>query len=253
MRSDDARLGGDRPFSHVSNVTDYMRAVAEHVRKGPPQRRVLDIPAGNGKLAQMLREAGNAVVCADINREHPDYVYADMSKPLPFGDGEFDLAICLEGIEHLLDPVPLIGELVRVTRSGGEIIVSTPNVANFYSRLQFLFTGVFYQFNPAENPIMSPGELRDRGHVAPLPYFQLRYLFEHFGAGITTVMGDRWKKKALLPVYLVLLPLTWLWTHSLLRRGKQLQAARNNEMAGHMLSRPALFSRSLILVFEKKP
>jgi SAM-dependent methyltransferase len=228
-----------------------MRTVAQHVRAGPTGRRILDIPAGNGKLAQTLREAGNTVVCADINREHPDYVYADMSEALPFADGEFDVAICLEGVEHLVDPVPLIGELVRVTRPGGEIIVSTPNVSNFYSRLQFLFTGVFYQFNPADNPVVQAGELRDRGHIAPLTYFQLRFLFEHFGATVTAVLGDRWKKKALLPLYLVLLPLAWMWTRSLLVRSGQAHASRFDEMAAHMLSRPALFSRSLILVVEK--
>jgi len=251
VRLGEPKLGSDRPFSHVANVTDYMRTVAEHVRSGPSGRRILDVPAGNGRLGQMLRESGNTVVCADINREHPDYVYADMGKPLPFTDGEFDVAICLEGVEHLIDPVLLIGELVRVTRPGGEIIVSTPNVTNFYSRLQFLFTGVFYQFNPADNPEVKPGEMRDRGHIAPLTYFQLRYLFEQFGARVTGVLGDRWKKKALLPLYFALLPLARAWTRNLLLRGEQPNTSRHAEMAAHILSPPALFSRSLILVFEK--
>ncbi|HTT36066.1 MAG TPA: class I SAM-dependent methyltransferase [Burkholderiales bacterium] len=242
-----------RPFSHATNVTDYMRIVARRVLAGPAKRRILDIPAGSGKLAELLRAAGHDVVCADINREHPHYVYADMERALPFSDGEFDVAICLEGVEHLIDPVPLVRELTRVTRVGGEIIVSIPNVANFYSRLQFLLTGTFYQFNPAEVPAVAPGEMRDRGHITPLTYFQLRYLFGQFGARVKEVCGDRWKKKALTPLWLLLAPAAWLWSRALfLRAAAPEQARRNREMLSDSWRFAALFSRSLVLVFERQ-
>lgn len=242
-----------RPFSHAAEVTDYMRIVARRVLAGPAERRILDIPAGSGKLAEMLRAGGQDVVCADINREHPHYVYADMEHALPFSDGEFDVAICLEGVEHLIDPVQLIREITRVTRSGGEIIVSLPNVANFYSRLQFLLTGTFYQFNPAEVPSVGPGEMRDRGHITPLTYFQLRYLFGHFGARVKDVLGDRWKKWTLAPLWLLLAPAAWLWSRALfLRAAPPEQAQRNREMLSDSWRFAALFSRSLIVVFERQ-
>ena len=218
-----------------------------------PPLRILDLPAGNGLLADALRDAGHEVVCADINRERPDYVFADMARELPFADAEFDAVLCLEGIEHLIDPVRLIAELARVVRQGGTVVISTPNVANFYSRLQFLFTGVPYQFNPAAVPATVAGETTDRGHIFPLSYFQLRYLFEQHGLVTRELLGDRYKRKALLPLYVLLLPLAWLWSWLLFtKQGDRRQDARNRSLFAHAFSAPLLFSRSLVLVLEKK-
>lgn len=219
----------------------------------PPGLRILDLPAGNGLLADALRAAGHEVVCADINRERPDYRYVDMAQALPFADSEFDAVLCLEGIEHLIDPVQLVRELSRVARPGATVIVSTPNVMNFYSRLQFLFTGAPYQFNPAAVPATPAGDAADRGHVFPLSYFQLRYLFEQYGLRAKQVLGDRWKRKGLLPLYAALLPIAWLWSWLLLsRQGDKREAARNKTLLADAFSAPLLFSRSLVLVLEKR-
>ena len=240
-------------FSHVANFTGYMQVVVNHFSTRHARMRVLDLPAGNGLLADALRGMGHDVVCADINRARPDYQYVDMARPLPFADGEFDAVVCLEGLEHLVNPVQLIAEFCRVTRRDGEIVISTPNVMNFYSRLQILFTGVPYQFNPAAVPEAAPGAAADRGHVFPLSYFQLRFLFEQHGARVTRVLGDRYKRKALLPLYLVLLAFGWLWSKWLFgAQGDRRHAARNRELLAAGLSAPLLFSRSLILVLEKQ-
>lgn len=242
-----------RQFSHVANFTGYMEIVAGYFAGRPPGCRILDLPAGNGLLAEALRAMGHTVVCGDINRERPDYHYVDMAAPLPFADGEFDAVICLEGLEHLVNPVELIRETARVTRAGGEIVVSTPNVTGLYSRLHQLFTGLPYQFNPALAPEVAPGAAADRGHVFPLSYFQLRYLFEQHGARVKAVRGDRYKKKVLMPLFLALLPFAWIASWLLFARGGDARyAQRNDELLRHAFSGPVLFSRSLVLVLEKQ-
>jgi SAM-dependent methyltransferase len=239
-------------FSHVPNFTGYMEVVARHFARRGGGLRILDLPAGNGLLADVLRGQGHTVVSGDINRERADYVYLDMSGPLPLREGEFDAVVCLEGLEHLVNPVQLIAELARVTRPGGEIVVSTPNVMSLYSRLHLLFTGTPYQFNPAAVPALAPGAAADRGHVFPLSYWQLRYVFEQHGARVKAVLGDRYKKKALMPLYWLLLPFAWLASRWLLvRGGDPREARRNRELMRHAFSAPLLYSRSLILVLEK--
>jgi len=242
-----------RTFSHEANFTGYMEVVAHHFSGRTKGLRILDLPAGNGLLAEALRGMGHTVMCGDINRERPDYQYVDMAQPLPFPDGEFDAVICLEGVEHLVNPARLIAELCRITRAGGEIVISTPNVMNFYSRLHFLFTGTPYQFNPAAVPEIAPGAAVDRGHIFPLSYFQLRYLFGDHGAAVKRVLGDRYKRKLLFPLYWLLLPLAWLCSaFLLLRQGDARHGARNRELFAHGLSAPLLYSRSLVPVLEKR-
>lgn len=241
-----------RPYSHVANFTGYMEVVTNHFAESRKGLNILDLPAGNGLLADALRGMGHTVVCGDINRERADYQYVDMAQPLPFADCNFDAVVCLEGLEHLVNPVQLIGELARVTRAGGEIVVSTPNVMNFYSRLHQLFTGVPYQFNPAAVPELEPGADADRGHVFPLSFYQLSYLFAQQGVRVKHVLGDRYKKKALMPLYLALLPLAWAASWVLFTRsGDARYTRRNRDLMRHAFRAPMLFSRSLVLVLEK--
>jgi ubiquinone/menaquinone biosynthesis C-methylase UbiE len=241
-----------KDFSHVSKFTGYMRKIVDWFASKPSGMNILDMPAGAGKMREALSKYGHNVVCGDINKEHEDYVFVDMNRPLPFSDNNFDAVICLEGIEHVVDPVVLISEIVRVTKKEGSIIISVPNITNMYSRLQFLFTGIFYQFNPGETPTVLPGEMKDRGHISPLTYWQLRYLFEYFGASISHVDGDRYKKKVFLPVYLPLIMLGNLLLRGMLPKDKSNNSDRNAEIYSHMQSAPLLLSRSLILYLVKR-
>ncbi len=238
-------------FSHVPNFTGYMGRVFGHVQGGPPKQRILDLPAGNGLLASELRKAGHDAVCADINRERPDYVHADLNERLPFADGEFDTVICLEGLEHVLDPQALIGELVRITRSGGRIVLSTPNIQNAFSRVRFLCTGFYYQYGPWMCRQLPPGEQRDRGHIAPMSYLQLRYHFQFRGARIETVDGDKWKRKWLIPFLMPFLLFGRLWSSWIQKDEPDADPAECAEVVRQMNSGPLLFSRSLIVVARK--
>ncbi len=48
--------------------------------------------------------------------------------PFPHQDGEFDLVLCCEILEHLaLDPVHMIREAHRVLKPGGHLVLTTPN------------------------------------------------------------------------------------------------------------------------------
>ena len=238
-------------FSHVPNFTGYMGIVFEIIQAGRKGQKILDIPAGNGLLAARLRECGHETVCADINRQKADYVFADLNHRLPFAEGEFDTCVCMEGIEHVIEPAKLIGELCRITRPGGQIILSLPNIQNVFSRFNFLCAGYFYQFSPGMSRHLKPGEQIDRGHISPLSYLQLRYLFQYHGARVLRLDGDRWKKKWLIPFLLPFVGLGWLWARRELASQPDAPKEDARQMLGDLFSAPALFSRSLILTFQK--
>lgn len=218
-----------------------------------PHQRILDIPAGHGQFADELRRRGHEVVPVDVQKRKSDFVCANMNSPLPFQTDEFDVVTCLEGIEHVINPINLLSELIRVTRPKGRVYISTPNIMNFYSRLQFLMTGTFHGFCPAElHEPDSQNPDGDLGHISPLTYTQIRYSAKWFGADVYDVFSDRYKRKILMPVYAALYllgrPWSWLLFHS--SRSKY-WPERNQKIHHRINSAPLLFGRSVIIVLEK--
>lgn len=107
----------------------------------PDQTKVLDAGCGEGVLVQRcLPRLAIVGVDADYSSEH---VRAASLTALPFADETFDCALCLDVLEHLSyaeQPVAL-QELHRVIRTGGELLLSVPNLAHLQSRVHFLLKG----------------------------------------------------------------------------------------------------------------
>src|ERR1700736_948470 len=97
-----------RRFSHTAIFTGYMAIIYEFLKKELKKpSKILDIPAGCALLADELSKLGHEVVCADINEERLEFVHANMEHKLPFSDGEFDVVISMEGIEHVVNQTAL--------------------------------------------------------------------------------------------------------------------------------------------------
>lgn len=235
-----------KSFSHVANFPGYMNVVRQMVHTlGKPGQRVLDMPAGNGKFSDALRADGFVVTSADINQERPDYVYTNMEAPrLPFDDHAFDWVICMEGIEHVVSPAYLVSELCRVTKPGGRVIITTPNVQNFYSRFKFLFTGVLYMFEP-ETTRHPRGELMDRGHISPMTLPTLCYLFDEYGLKLEQLTGDKFKRLLYAPLYALLAVINIIANANRRRKHPEVQAYH------FMTHKELLLSRSLVTCWKR--
>ncbi|HEY1834689.1 MAG TPA: class I SAM-dependent methyltransferase [Solirubrobacteraceae bacterium] len=100
--------------------------------------RVLDLGCGEGAFAAELARAGVEVVAADVAREplrraaarHPGLELALIEPHGPwhaFADNSFDVVWAGEVIEHVADTHAWLSELRRVLRSGGRLLLSTPD------------------------------------------------------------------------------------------------------------------------------
>jgi len=57
----------------------------------------------------------------------------------PVDDSFFDVTVAADIIEHLINTGHFVKELVRITKPGGVIVISTPNLAYWHSRIRLLF------------------------------------------------------------------------------------------------------------------
>ncbi|MCA9751982.1 MAG: class I SAM-dependent methyltransferase [Gemmatimonadetes bacterium] len=90
-------------------------------------RRALDVGCREGHQTRWLEQRGYVVTSIDISKEFDTAQVVDINEPIPFDDDSFDLVWCSEVIEHLRDPEFSLAEMRRVTRPGGELILTTPN------------------------------------------------------------------------------------------------------------------------------
>lgn len=110
-------------------------------------KRLLDVGAAQGYLAEILTRRGFEVTClerdpglaAQAAGKCHRVVVADLERELPPLDGPFDVIVYGDILEHLSDPARVLASLNRHLKEDGIIIVSVPNVAHLWVRLQLLF------------------------------------------------------------------------------------------------------------------
>ena len=124
------------PLTVFGRLTPYGRDFLQRYAPCLRGRRVLDAGAGLGVLSLEMAQRYDAfVVAVDyscwvtgiVRVAHP--LQADLMY-LPLADRSFDTVICMEVLEHTLNPDQVLTEIWRVLRPGGALILSTPSYMN---------------------------------------------------------------------------------------------------------------------------
>jgi len=98
-------------------------------------RQVLDAGCGRGALARALLTAypSTVLTAMDLSPEMLAHAPEGVTRrrgsiqSLPFEDGTFDVVYCVEALEHACNPEGAVGELCRVVRPGGRVLVVDKN------------------------------------------------------------------------------------------------------------------------------
>jgi len=166
------------------------------------KKKALDAPSGQGQITKLLLEKGLSVDCLDMVPEsvysflpkHSKYLKHDLNTKLPLQKNIYDYVISREGIEHLSNPYFFIDELCRVTKVGGYLILTTPNIMTIESRIKFLITGHFQGFRELRDNQKGLRKLKFQGHISPIYYWQLNYFLSNQGFEIKKVTTNNIKK-----------------------------------------------------------
>jgi SAM-dependent methyltransferase len=132
-----------------------------------------------------------------------DVCQIEDASSLPFADDTFDVAFCLEVMEHLFDPEAALREARRVIVPHGSLIITTPNVAYWRRRLDL---GLLGRWNPLgyEQAVAEPWadphiRFFNPGSLRRL-LVKAGYEVEHLGGHGGSIGGDvPWLGHALFP------------------------------------------------------
>jgi SAM-dependent methyltransferase len=125
-------------------VEHYLRKRTAFVLDHCPGGRALDVGCGTGALAERLTGAGYEITGVDpsegmleVLRSRAPGVTAvrGSGTSLPFDDDSFDVVLTVATLHHIADPDAVratLGEMVRVARPEGRIVVWDHNPRNPY-------------------------------------------------------------------------------------------------------------------------
>jgi len=130
--------------------------------------RILDVGCGRGDTLAFLRGEGRCTwTCGvelfseagNVAKGRLDEVHVGNIEQLdlPIEPASLDVVLCLDVLEHLIDPWSTVTRLASLLKPGGVLIASVPNVRHFRVVLPLLFRG---QWKYADFGLMDRTHLR---------------------------------------------------------------------------------------------
>lgn len=188
---------GEKEIQFYKNILikadlNLHQQIADVIIKTLPRKsKILDFGAGEGALSQRLHDLGYDMVAADIDSENfkaHDIIF----KKINFNKREevekfieehkhcFDAVLGIETIEHLYNPWQYVQDLSSMLKPEGMLLLTTPNITSWMSRVQFLLNGRFHQFGDADLTY---------GHIAPITAWETQIILRSLNFHQITVQA----------------------------------------------------------------
>lgn len=134
------RVGEDRVTPGDARSDIYLHHAKRYTfaRQFCYGKTVVDLGSGAGYGAKLLRRDAERVVGLDLEPQAQQFansVFGDAGIRRLVGDiravglkeGQFDVAVCFEAMEHVREHDALLGEIRRLLKADGTLVISTPN------------------------------------------------------------------------------------------------------------------------------
>jgi 2-polyprenyl-3-methyl-5-hydroxy-6-metoxy-1,4-benzoquinol methylase len=159
----------DLARSYEGKEQQYFRNVRSEILPllPPVMDRVLEIGCGGGYTLEYLQRAGRCSRTLGVElfpdaahnaRQRVDEVYEGNIEQLqlPISPESLDAVLCLDVLEHLIDPWRVVQKIHSLIKPGGILVASIPNVRHYTVVLPLLLKGRWDY---------TPSGLLDRTHL----------------------------------------------------------------------------------------
>lgn len=128
-------------YDRVISVPDT--GFLENLLEVPVNGSLLDAGGGTGRIAQTLTDKVSEVFLVDLsvrmlrqaNEKGRISKICSFSETLPFEDESFDRIIMIDALHHVMNQEETAGELWRVLKFGGKLVIEEPNVKKFVVKM----------------------------------------------------------------------------------------------------------------------
>ena len=143
-------------LSSKKRINEYIAGsnlrVEEAVHILRPGRRLLDVGCNDGTLGALVQDRFEEIYGIDISEKAVKLSQQKGIKAykinlniegLPFEDSYFDSITCLSTLQGIYDLIFTLGELSRVMRQHGELILTVPNMRTYWRIFKLAVLGDF--------------------------------------------------------------------------------------------------------------
>lgn len=193
-------------LNRADAIEAHCREVILSLLERDPTAQLLDLGCADGTFtSRVAKRIGTAGVCgidavqeniASAKARGIDAHLADLDQGIPFEDEVFDVICASHVIEHVCDTDLVVRETYRLLRSGGYLVIATPNLAAAHNILLLIFgkqptiaevsdVALVGTVSPRGNCVARVGPSHRRIFTFPA----LKGLLEYYGYGVEKTVG----------------------------------------------------------------
>jgi SAM-dependent methyltransferase len=152
----------------MATASKSYRPIVGTIARAVKPRTILDLPSGDGWLAEEVNDSDVAIDGIDLYEGQPRgyrrFLAADLEGGVPDKLGSYDMIVSCEGIEHIANPGLFLKSAKRHLNAGGTLVLTTPNTWYPGARLQYFMRGFFPGF-----PSLA-GKIKPGSHMHIMPW-----------------------------------------------------------------------------------
>ncbi len=142
----------------------------------PTTGHMLDAGGGTGRVSAALRDLVGRMVVSDLSHNMLRQVSAKGGlepvrahvEHLPFPDRSFDRLLVVDALHHFCDQRDAIGDLLRVLKPGGRLVIEEPDYTRFTVKLVALAETLALMRSRFHTPEAIGGMIAEHGHSAEI-------------------------------------------------------------------------------------